>query len=55
MLNIDTPFRAAALGILVVAGIVLIGGLATGRRYRSHVLVLTLVALGLVAASEILS
>ena len=50
----DTPLRAAALGMLLVAGGMLAFGLATGRRHRDHVLVLTGMALGLVLISEAL-
>ena len=54
-LSIDTPLRAAALGILIVATVVLARGLFTGARYRDHVLALTALALVLVLLSETLS
>ncbi len=51
----DTPLRAAALGMLLVAVVVLIRGLITGRRHRDDVLVLAGLALGLVLLSEWIS
>lgn len=51
---IDTPLRAAALGLLAVAVGVLLRGVLRGRRYRQDVLTLTGLALGLVLISEAL-
>lgn len=53
-LVIDTPLRAAAMGVMFVAAGVLAAGLITGRRYRGHVLLLTGVALALTLVSEAL-
>ena len=55
MLSFDTPLRAAALGVMIVAGLVLMRGLITGREYRGQVLLLTSVALGMVLVSEALA
>lgn len=54
MLAIDTPLRAAAMGVMLVAAGVLLTGLITGRRYRDHVLILTALALAMVLISEAL-
>ncbi|MEM6621954.1 MAG: hypothetical protein AAF674_06970 [Pseudomonadota bacterium] len=50
----DTPLRAAALGVLMVAVVMLVRGLVTGRRYRDHVMVLSVLALGMVLISEVI-
>ncbi len=50
----QTPLRAAALGVLIVAGFVLARGLVTGRRYRTPVMALMILAVTMVLISEAL-
>lgn len=51
----DTPLRAAALGLLLVAAVLLAASLYTGRsRWRGDALLLTVLALALVLLSSVL-
>lgn len=51
----DTPLKAAALGVLCVAALVLVASMVRRRpRWRGHVLILVALALCMVLVSEAL-
>lgn len=48
----DTPLRSAALGVLIIAFLTLLRGIFLGKPFRSPVLILSALALGMVIVSE---
>ncbi|MEM7213454.1 MAG: hypothetical protein AAF479_16485 [Pseudomonadota bacterium] len=48
----DTPLRSAALGVLIVLSIVLLRGVVFGRPYKPASVVLSVLALAMIVASE---
>lgn len=48
----STPLRSAALGVLIVAFIVLLRGMFFAKPFRPSVLILSGLAVGMVAISE---